>query len=95
MQHYHKGVASITGRRIRNVSVYPGLHHYVVLHPGLVCHHRQGGLIIISFNNCFLYIAPLIGASEMRDCGYAFVSPVLRSVKLASFKADISKKRES
>ena len=51
-------VTSITGRRIRNVSVYPGLHHYVVLHPGLVCHHRQGGSIIIPFNNRFFYISP-------------------------------------
>ena len=57
VQHYHQGVASITGRGRRgmNVSVYPGLHHSVVLHPGLICHHRQGGSLIYHMTNAFLH----------------------------------------
>ncbi len=69
VQHHHQGAASIAGRvgRRMNVSVCPGLHHPVVLHPGLICHHRQGGSLIISFNDR-LYIDRFIGASEMQ-CG--------------------------
>ena len=42
--------ARMQGRRM-NVALCPGLHHSVVLHPGLICHHRQGGSLIISFTN--------------------------------------------
>ena len=30
----------------RHNTTDPGLHHSVVLHPGLICHHRQGGSLI-------------------------------------------------
>ena len=57
VQHYHQGVASIAGRggRGMNVAVYLGLHHPVVLHPGLICHHRQGGSLIYHVTTAFLH----------------------------------------